>query len=105
MFRKQNFGRDEKTVNGFSRSLSSFLSKKRQAVAGSVSVCTYIHTRARWLRSFAFCCLIRKNSFFLFFLSFIYFLSFCLFFSVKVSSFLFLFLKKKQVQVITYSYY
>ena len=59
-------------------------------------LCIHTHTRERWLRSFSFGCLIRKNSFFLFFLSFIYFLSFCLFFSVKVNSFLFLFLKKSK---------
>lgn len=100
MFRKLNKGRDEKTVNGFSRSSVGFLLSyltKRQTVAGSVFVYTYTHTRARWLRSFlAFVSFIGKKSFFFF--SFFYIFSFFLFFILKrVIFFSFsLFLKKSK---------
>ena len=72
----------------------SLLAEKRQTVAGC-PVYVYVHTRARWLRSFlAFVSFIGKKSFFFF--SFFYIFSFFLFFILKrVIFFSFsLFLKK-----------
>ena len=89
MFRKLNKGRDEKTVNGFSRSSVGLflLSKKRQTVAGC-PVYVYVHTRARWLRSFSFGLFLSEKTLFSFSFFLYIFLSSFSFFCKSIILFL-----------------
>ena len=89
LFRKQNNGRDEKTVDGFflGRRSFSLLSKKRQTVAGCL-VYVYTRTRARWLRSFSFGLFLSEKTLFSFSFFLYIFLSSFSFFCKSIILFL-----------------